>query len=114
MVAASIATLWAGMLLVWAVVRPGVVEQVGTASLAGVVALLAAPGLALAALRLDTRVAQAARAARLEAEMAPADEGGRRLVVAHDADVPRIPRENRRARQAPEAEPVSGYASTAD
>lgn len=99
--AASLATLWAGMTLVWALVRPGVVEQVGTASLVGVVALLAAPGLALLAMRLDTRVARAARPCP-GADTGETYEheawGTRASVVSHTAHAPRAPRQSRRVR----------------
>lgn len=107
---AALATLGAGVTLVWALVRPGVVEQVGTMSLAGVVALLAAPGLALAALRLDSRVARAVVREAVGVGGGGLAAAGR--VVAH-ARARRWPRENRRARPV-RVGPAAAPALTAD
>ncbi|MEZ6242518.1 MAG: hypothetical protein R3B57_05685 [Phycisphaerales bacterium] len=91
---ASLATLWVGMTLVWALVRPGVVEQVGTMSLVGVVGLLLAPVLTLAAVRLDARVARR----EFAAERSAIEHDREARVVAHVAARGRLAPQRRRAR----------------
>jgi len=58
MVVCALGTIALGIVLVWALIRPGEIESVGTAGLAGVAGALLAPCLALAALRLDRRIAR--------------------------------------------------------
>lgn len=58
MVICALGTIGLGIVLVWALIRPGVIESVGTAELAGVAGAMLAPCLALFALRLDSRVAR--------------------------------------------------------
>jgi hypothetical protein len=61
MVICALGTMGMGIVLVWALLRPGVIESVGTAELAGVAGALLAPCLALLALRLDSRVVRRER-----------------------------------------------------
>ncbi|MFI4898003.1 MAG: hypothetical protein ACIARR_09275 [Phycisphaerales bacterium JB059] len=61
MVICALGTMGVGIVLVWALIRPGVIESVGTAELAGVAGALLAPCLALLALRLDARVVRRER-----------------------------------------------------
>ena len=58
MVVCALGTIGLGIVLVWALIRPGVIQSVGTAELAGVAGALLAPCLALFALRLDSRIAR--------------------------------------------------------
>ncbi len=58
MVVCALGTIALGIVLVWALIRPGVIQSVGTAELAGVAWALLAPCMALGALRLDRRVAR--------------------------------------------------------
>lgn len=64
MVICALGTIALGIVLVWALIRPGVIQSIGTAELAGVAGALLAPCLALAALRLDRRVARRERIER--------------------------------------------------
>lgn len=96
MLASSVATVGVGLALVWALVRPGVVEGVGTTTLLGVVALLLAPGVTLAALRLDRAAAATAQRRRREALGEPLREPDHAVV--HEAEPMRFPHQRRRAR----------------
>lgn len=75
MVICALGTIAVGIVLVWALIRPGVIERVGTAELAGVAWALLAPGMALAALRLDRRVARRDRIERsIEAQLRQSEQ----------------------------------------